>query len=80
MHEYHNIFDSKRWAPTDNNNISKYEALILTASTVAIEDTVNKTVEKVDHKSRQNGKDNKSGVGSSTKSFATCHKCVKKGR
>ena len=49
------------------------------ASTVAIESTVNKTVEKVHCKIRHKGKDSKYGVGSSTKSVVTCHKCIKKG-
>ena len=39
---------------------------------------VNKTVEIVYFKNPHNRKDNNSGVGSSTKSVATCHKCVKK--
>ena len=45
---------------------------------MAIEDPVNKTVEKFDIRRLHNGKDNKSGVGSSTRSVATCHKCGKK--
>ena len=46
---------------------------------MAIEAPVNKTVEKVYCKIRHKGKDNKSGVGSSTKSDVTCHNCGKKG-
>ena len=46
--------------------------------TVAIESTVNKTVEKVHCKIRHKGKDSKYGVGSSTKSVVTFHKCGKK--
>ena len=46
---------------------------------MAIESPVNKTVEKVYCKIRHKGKDNKSGVGSSTKSDVTCHNCGKKG-
>ena len=45
---------------------------------MAIEDPVNKTVDKVYCKRSHSGNDNKSGVGSYTKSVATCHKCVKK--
>ena len=48
-------------------------------STVAIEYPVKKNVEKIYYKIRHKGKDNKSGVGSSTKSVATCHTCGKKG-
>ena len=77
--EYSNIFESKWWEPTDIENISKDEYLLLTASTVAIEFPVNKTVEKVYRKICHKGKDNKSGVGSSTKSDVTCHNCGKKG-
>ena len=40
---------------------------------------MNKTVEKVYCKSRQNGKENKSGEWSSTKSDVTYHKCGKRG-
>ena len=36
-------------------------------------------MEKVYCKFRHKGKDNKSGVGSSTKSHVTCHNCVKRG-
>ena len=43
-----------------------------------IEDPVKKAVEKVYFKIRHNGKDNNNGVGSSTNSVATCHKCGKK--
>ena len=32
--EYISIVNSKRWEPTDTKNISKYESLLLTASTV----------------------------------------------
>ena len=63
IHEYHNIFESKRWEPTDSKKNSKYEPLLLKDSTVSTEATVNKTVEKVYFKSRHSGKDNKSGVG-----------------
>ena len=59
--------------------ISKDESLIFTASTVAIEYPVNKTVDKVYGKISHKGKENKSGVGSSTKSDVTCHNCGKKG-
>ena len=48
------------------------------AFTVATGNPVNNTVEKVDFKIRHNGKDNNSGVGSSTKSVPTCHKCGKR--
>ena len=47
--------------------------------TVAIESPVNNTAEKVYCKTDHKGKDNKSGVGSSTKSVVTCHKCDKRG-
>ena len=69
--EYSNIIDSKWWEPTDIEKISKYEYLLLTASTEAIESSVNKTVEKFYCKIRHKGKDNKSGVGSSNKSNVT---------
>ena len=48
------------------------------ASTVEIEAPVNKIVEKVYIKISHNGKYNKSGVVSSTKSVSTCHKCGKR--
>ena len=44
-----------------------------------IESPVNKNVEKVYCKILHKGKDNKSGVGSSTKSDVTCHNCGKRG-
>ena len=46
---------------------------------MAIEDLLNNTVEKVYFKSRNNGKDKKSGLESSTKSVTTFHKCDKEG-
>ena len=49
------------------------------ASTVAIEYIVKKTVEKVYCKTPHKGKDNKYGVGSSTKPNVTCHNCGKRG-
>ena len=79
LREYSNNVKSKRWEPTDIKKMSKDKSLLLTASTVAIESQVNKTVEEVYCKIRQKGKDNKSGVGSSTKSGVTCHSCGKKG-
>ena len=51
----------------------------MTASTMAIESPVNNTVEKVYCEIRHKEKDNKSGVGSSTKSDVTCHNCGKRG-
>ena len=77
--EYSNVLNSKRQEPTDIKKSSKDESLLLTASTVAIESPVNKTVEKVYCKIRHKGKDNKSGVGSSTKSDITFHNCGKRG-
>ena len=41
LREYINIFNSKRWEPTDIKKISRDESLLLTASTVAIESPVN---------------------------------------
>ena len=79
MWEYSSIVNSKRWEPTDIKKISKDVALLLTASTVEIESPVNKTVEKFYCKIRHKRKDNKYGVGSSTKSDVTCHNCGKKG-
>ena len=79
LREYSSIVYSKRWEPTDIKKISKDECLLLTDSTVAIESPVNKTVEKVYGKIRHKGKDNKSGVGSSTKSDVACHNCGKRG-
>ena len=76
--EYSNIADSKRWEPTDIKNISEDESLLLTASTVAIESPINKNVEKFYCKICHRGKDNKSGLGSSTKSDVTCHNCGKR--
>ena len=79
LREYSNIDHSKLWEPTDINKISKNESLLLMASTVAIESPVNNNVEKVYCKILHKGKDNKSGVGSSTKSYVTCHNCGKMG-
>ena len=36
LQEYSNIVYLKRWEPTDSKNISKYEPLLLVASTLAI--------------------------------------------
>ena len=47
-------------------------------STASIESKVNKTVEEVYYKIRHKGKENKSGVGSSTNSVVTFDKCGKK--
>ena len=76
LNEYRNIFDSKRWEPTDNKKTSKYEPLILKAS-------INwSSSQQYSGKNyflnRQNGKDYNSGVGSYTKSVGTCHKCGKR--
>ena len=46
LREYRNVVDSKRWKPTNIKKIYKYASLLLTAPTVAIESTVNKTVDK----------------------------------
>ena len=48
------------------------------ASNVAIEYPVNNTMHKVYCKNHNKGKDNKSGVESTTKSVVTCHKCGKR--
>ena len=79
LREYSNIVNSKRCEPTDIKKISKDESLLLTYSTKAIEYPVNKTVEKVYCKICHKEKDNKSGVGSSTKPNVTCHNCGKRG-
>ena len=79
LREYGNLVNSKRGEPTNIEKISKYESLLLTASTMAIEYPVNKTVEKVYCKIRHKRKDNKFVVGSSTKSIVTCHNCGKRG-
>ena len=79
MREYCNIFYSKRWELTDNKNISKDEPLLIMAFTLAIEAPVNNTVDKVYYKIHHKGKDNKSGVWSSTKLVVTCHKYDKRG-
>ena len=71
MHEYHNIVDSNQWKPTDSKEIYQDGPLLLKASTVTIEDPVNKTVEKIYFKIRYNGKYNRYVVRSYTKSFAT---------
>ena len=57
MCEYCNVVDSNQWEPTDNKEKSKYDPLILKASTVAIEDQVNNIVEKVYFKIQNNGKE-----------------------
>ena len=77
MREYRNIFDSKRWEPTDNKKIYKDEPLLLVAFNVSIEAPVNNTVEEDYCKIHHKDKDNKSVVGSSTKSVVTFHKCGK---
>ena len=48
MREYRIIFDSNLLEPNDIKKRSQYEPLLLKDSTVAIEDPVNKTVDKVD--------------------------------
>ena len=78
LQEYSNIVNSNRWEPTDIKKISKNESLLLMASTKAIESPVNKNLENVYCKVCHKGKDNKSGVGSSTKSYETCNNCGKK--
>ena len=77
MDKYHNIVDSNRWEPTDSKKKSQYGTFLLKASTVEIEDPVNKTLEKVYFKIHHNGKDHNYVVGSYKKSVATFHKCVK---
>ena len=79
LREYSNVINSKRWETTDIKKSSKDESLLLTAFTVEIESPFNKTVEKFYCKIRHKGKDNKSGVGSSTKSNVTCRNCGKRG-
>ena len=71
------FFDSNRWRPTNSKKQSKDETLLLKFYTVAIEYPVNKKAEKVNFKRYHNGNGNKYGVGSSTNSVATCHKCGK---
>ena len=78
IREQRNIFESKRWEPTDNKKNYKYEYLLLMNFTVEIEDTVNKTAHNFYFKIHHKGRDNRSGVGSSTKSVVTCNKCGKK--
>ena len=46
LQEYSSIVNSKRWEPTDIKKIFKDKSLLLTASTVAIESPLNKTVKK----------------------------------
>ena len=79
LREYSNILNSKRWEPNDIKKISKDKYLLMTDSTKSIESPVNNTVEKVYCKIRHKGKDNKSGIGSSTQSNITCHNCGKGG-
>ena len=56
IREYHTIFDSNRWEPNDSNKKFQHEPLLLKAPTKEIENLVNKTADKVDFKSRHNGK------------------------
>ena len=67
MYEYQKVVDSKLWEPTDNKRVYKDEPLLCMASTMKIEDPVNKTAEKVYCKILHKGKENKYGVGSYNK-------------
>ena len=48
--EYGKIIDSKQWEPTYSKKKSQYELLFMKSPTVEIEDTANKTAEKVNFK------------------------------
>ena len=53
--------------------------MLLKSYTVAIEDTTKNNANQVDLNIIYSGKDIGSGVGLSTTSVATCHKCGRKG-
>ena len=71
--------DSKRWEPDTSKEKYQDQPSLLKAYTVAIEQSINKALKRVDFKRRHNGNGSGSGRGSSDKSDITCHKCGKRG-
>ena len=70
--------DSKQWEPATIKEKSQDQPLLPKAYTVAIEQSINKTLEQVYFKSGRSGNGSGSGRGSSARSDITCHKCGKK--
>ena len=79
MQEYRDLVDSKRWEPDTSKEKSQYQPSLLKSYTVAIEQSTNKTLKKIDLKSHRSGNDSGSVKVSSARSDVTCHKCGKKG-
>ena len=78
--EYRDLVDSKRWEPATSKEKSQDQPLLPKSYTVAIEQSINKSLKQVDLKSRRSGNGSGSGRGSSTRSDnGTYHKCGKKG-
>ena len=71
--------DSKRWEPATSKENYQYQPSLPKAYTVAIEQSINKSLKQVDFKIRSSGNCSSSGRGSSARSDGKCHKCGKKG-
>ena len=77
--EYRDLVDSKWWEPTTSKENSQDQPSLPKVYTVAIEESTNKTLKKIDLKSHRSGNDSGSVKVSSARSDITCHKCGKKG-
>ena len=77
--EYRDLVDSKWWQPATSKEKSQDQPSLPKAYTVAIEQSINKSLKQVDFKSRRSGNGSGSGKGSSANSDGKCHKCGKKG-
>ena len=76
--EYRNLVDSKQWELATSKRKSQDQSSLPKAYTVAIEQSINKTLKQVYFKSGRSGNGSGSGRGSSARSDITYHKCGKK--
>ena len=71
--------DSKRWETATSKEKSPDQPSLPKTYTVAIEQSINKTLKQVYFKIRRSVNGSGSGRGSSSRPDITCHKCVKRG-
>ena len=71
--EYRDLVDLKRWEPATSKEKSQDQPFLPKAYTVAIEQSINKSLMQVDFKSCRSGNVSCSGRGSSARSDITCH-------
>ena len=76
--EYRDLVDSKRWKIDTSKEKSPDQNSLPKAYTVAIEQSINKALKKVDFKIHHSGNGSGSGKGSYARSDITFHTCGKK--